>query len=58
MTVILHWWYLPIALVLSAGVVWYFGSKEHGMFGGMFHFFIGCGLMFGALCSVIIGLIK
>lgn len=57
-TLTLHWWQIPIALALSALVAWYLGSKEYGMFGGINHFFVGCGLMFGVLVALIMGLIK
>lgn len=58
MTVTLHWWMVPIALVISTLVLWWHGSREGGMFGGMWQFLVGCGLLIGAACTVLVGWLK
>lgn len=57
-TITLHWWMVPIAMVLATLGLWWHGSRESGMFGGMTQALIGFGLLIGAVCATLVGLLK
>jgi cytochrome b561 len=61
LTIALHWWYLPIALVIGALISFYIGSKQPSSgwwdLNGLWHAVIGIGLLVAALVSLITGLI-
>lgn len=50
-TLSLHWWYFPAALVLGAVLASWLGSRESGMFGGLGHAMLALALVFGAAVS-------
>lgn len=58
MTVTLHWWMVPIAMLLACfGLLWH-GSREGGMMGGIVQFLVACGLFIGAICTALVGWLK
>ena len=58
MTITLGWWAIPMLLLAGGLLTWFLGGKETGMFGGLYHFFIGAGLLLAAACSALVGWIK
>lgn len=54
--VVIHWWVWPAGLIGAAAILWYHGSRESGMLGGVVQFLIGCGLIIGAIVAVIVRL--
>ena len=53
MTVTLGWWIWPAGLVGAAFILFWQGSKEGGMMGGVVHGLIAFGLLIGAVVTVI-----
>ena len=58
MTITLHWWMVPILLVVATFGLWWHGSREGGVLGGLWQFLVGCGLLVGALSAALVGWIK
>jgi hypothetical protein len=58
MTITLGWWAVPALLTIAGLGLWWHGSRESGMMGGLVQFLLGVGLFIGALASCAVGWIK
>lgn len=58
MTITLHWWLVPVGMVVATFLLWWHGSRESGMMGGIVQFLFGAGLLIGAIATALVGWLK
>lgn len=59
MTVVLHWWFLPLAMIVGGGVLMMFTRTEGGMFPmPTWHSAVGALIIFAGFAVLLGGLIS